>query len=176
MPASAAQTVEVDGRRLRVSNLDKVLYPETGTTKADAIGYYTTIAPALIPYAANRPLTRKRWPDGVGTDDVPVAAFFEKDLGAGVPDWVQRRPVQHSSGPKQYPLVEDRATLAWLAQAAALELHVPQWQFARDGGARNPDRIALDFDPGPASTCPPQRRSLSWPRTSSTGWDSPRSR
>jgi bifunctional non-homologous end joining protein LigD len=64
MPASAAQTVEVDGRRLRVSNLDKVLYPETGTTKADVIGYYTTIAPALIPYAANRPLTRKRWPNG----------------------------------------------------------------------------------------------------------------
>jgi bifunctional non-homologous end joining protein LigD len=146
---AGAQTVEVDGRRLRVSNLDKVLYPETGTTKADVIAYYVAIAPALIPYSANRAVTRKRWPNGVGTDAHPLDAFFEKDLGNGVPDWVQRRAIEHSSGPKQYPLVEDRATLAWLAQAAALELHVPQWQFARTGGARNPDRMVLDFDPGP---------------------------
>ncbi|HEY8281728.1 MAG TPA: non-homologous end-joining DNA ligase [Leifsonia sp.] len=154
MPSAPVQTVEVDGRRLRVSNLEKVLYPETGTTKADVIAYYTAIAPALIPYAANRPLTRKRWPNGVGTERDPLKAFFEKDLGAGVPDWVQRRPVQHSSGTKVYPLVEDRATLAWLAQAAALELHVPQWQFARDGSERNPDRIVLDFDPGPGVDLP----------------------
>ncbi|WP_158862156.1 non-homologous end-joining DNA ligase [Leifsonia sp. AG29] len=154
MPTSAAQTVEVDGRRLRVSNLDKVLYPETGTTKADVIAYYLAIAPALIPYAANRALTRKRWPNGVGTEEEPLPAFFEKDLGNGVPDWVQRRTIEHSSGPKQYPLVEDRATLAWLAQAAALELHVPQWQFARSGGARNPDRMVLDFDPGPGVDLP----------------------
>lgn len=149
MPASTARTVEVDGRRLRVSNLDKVLYPETGTTKADVMDYYTAIAPALIPYSRNRALTRKRWPNGVGTDAHPIEAFFEKDLGAGVPDWVQRLPILHSSGPKIYPLVNDRPTLAWLAQAAALELHVPQWQFTSDGGVGNPDRIVLDFDPGP---------------------------
>lgn len=154
MPSTAAQTVEVDGRRLRVSNLEKVLYPETGTTKADVIRYYTAIAPVLIPYAANRPLTRKRWPNGVGTESAPLPAFFEKDLGGGVPDWVQRRPLQHSSGPKVYPLVEDRPTLAWLAQAAALELHVPQWQFARTGGQRNPDRMVIDFDPGPGVDLP----------------------
>lgn len=154
MPASAAQTVEVDGRRLRVSNLTKVLYPETGTTKADVIGYYTAIAPALIPYSSGRALTRKRWPNGVGTDEHPIEAFFEKDLGAGVPDWVRRLPIQHSSGPKVYPLVEDRATLAWLAQAAALELHVPQWRFDEDGGVGNPDRIVIDFDPGPGVDLP----------------------
>lgn len=109
----------------RVSNLMKVLYPEIGTTKADVIGYYTAIAPALIPYSSGRALTRKRWPNGVGTGEHPTEAFFEKDVIAGVPDWVRRLPIQHSSGPKVYPLVEDRATLAWLAQAAALELHVP---------------------------------------------------
>jgi bifunctional non-homologous end joining protein LigD len=153
MPATT-QTVEVDGHRLRLSNLDKVLYPETGTTKGDVIAYYAEISSALIPYAANRPVTRKRWPNGVGTEASPEESFFEKALGAGAPEWVPRRPLQHSGGPKEYPLVEDRATLTWLAQVAALELHVPQWQFGRLGEQRNPDRIVLDFDPGPGIDLP----------------------
>src|SRR3954468_2948641 len=105
MPGSVTQTVDVDGHRLRLSNLDKVLYPETGTTKGDVIAYYAEISGALIPYAASRPVTRKRWPNGVGTESEPEESFFEKALGAGVPDWVRRRPLQHSGGAKVYPLV-----------------------------------------------------------------------
>jgi bifunctional non-homologous end joining protein LigD len=143
MPATPL--VDVDGRRLRLSNLDKVLYPKTGTTKGDVIHYYATIAPALLPHLAERPVTRKRWPDGVGTEQAPIEAFFEKDLGMGVPDWVLREAILHSGGEKRYPVVADRATLVWLAQSAALELHVPQWRFDTE---RRPTRMVLDFDPG----------------------------
>ncbi|WP_295122498.1 non-homologous end-joining DNA ligase [uncultured Leifsonia sp.] len=143
MPATPL--VDVDGRRLRLTNLDKVLYPETGTTKGDVIHYYATIAPALLPHLAERPVTRKRWPDGVGSATAPIEAFFEKDLGMGVPNWVLRQTILHSGGEKRYPVVTDRATLVWLAQSAALELHVPQWRFDTD---RRPTRMVLDFDPG----------------------------
>ncbi len=136
----AAPLVDVDGRRLRLTNLDKVLYPETGTTKGDVIRYYATIAPALLPHLAERPVTRKRWPDGVGSAAAPIEAFFEKDLGMGVPDWVLRQTILHSGGEKRYPVVTDRATLVWLAQIAALELHVPQWRF--DIGRTAPIRTA----------------------------------
>lgn len=125
----AAPLVDVDGRRLRLTNLDKVLYPETGTTKGDVIHYYATIAPALLPHLAERPVTRKPWPDGVGSYTAPVEAFFEKDLGMGVPEWVLRQTILPSGSEKRYPVVTDRATLVWLAQTAALELHVPQWRF-----------------------------------------------
>src|SRR5690606_31218443 len=111
----------------RLTNLDKVLYPETGTTKGDVIGYYSRIAPLLLPHVAGRPVTRKRWVDGVGTEAEPAASFFAKDLEAGAPDWIPRQRIQHSSGAKAYPLVEEAAALVYLAQVASLELHVPQW-------------------------------------------------
>jgi bifunctional non-homologous end joining protein LigD len=144
-------TVRIDGRRLRLSNLDKVLYPATGTTKGEVIDYYSRIAPALIPHATGRPVTRKRWPDGVGTDAEPGMSFFAKDLEPGAPSWVPRRPIPHSGGPKDYPLVGDAPTLVYLAQVASIELHVPQWRFAPDGGRANPDRLVLDLDPGPGT-------------------------
>ncbi|MCK6067901.1 MULTISPECIES: ATP-dependent DNA ligase [Microbacterium] len=147
--AAGEQTVRIEGRRLRITNLDKVLYPDTGTTKGEVIAYYTRIAPVLIPHVTGRPVTRKRWPDGVGTADDPGMSFFAKDLEAGAPSWVQRRPIPHSSGPKDYPLVGDVPTLVYLAQVASLELHVPQWRFAPDGERGNPDRLVLDLDPGP---------------------------
>jgi bifunctional non-homologous end joining protein LigD len=146
---AAEQVVRVAGRRLRLSNLDKVLYPETGTTKGEVIAYYTRIAPFMIPHVTGRPVTRKRWPDGVGTAEHPESSFFAKDLEAGAPDWVRRTPIEHSGGPKDYPLVGDVATLVYLAQVASLELHVPQWRFTADGGRGNPDRLVLDLDPGP---------------------------
>jgi bifunctional non-homologous end joining protein LigD len=90
-------------------------------------------------------VTRKRWPDGVGSAAAPIEAFFEKDLGMGVPDWVLRQTILHSGGEKRYPVVTDRGTLVWLAQTAALELHVPQWRFDTE---RRPTRMVLDFDPG----------------------------
>lgn len=143
------QVVQVDGRRLRVTNLDKVVYPETGTTKGEIIAYYTAIAPLLLPLLKGRPVTRKRWVEGVGTADAPADAFFTKQLEPGAPDWIPRQAIQHTDGPKEYPLVEDVPTLVWLAQVAAIELHVPQWRFAPDGRPGRPDRLVLDLDPGP---------------------------
>jgi bifunctional non-homologous end joining protein LigD len=143
------QMVEVEGHRIRLTNLDKVLYPETGTTKAEVIDYYSRVAELLIPHARDRPATRKRWPNGVeGT------VFFEKQLPAHAPDWIARHDIEHSDGPKTYPLVNDLPTLVWLAQMAALELHVPQWRFARSGERRNPDRLVLDLDPGEGAGLP----------------------
>ncbi|WP_121149164.1 ATP-dependent DNA ligase [Microbacterium sp. AG1240] len=149
--AGGEQTVRIDGRRLRITNLDKVLYPETGTTKGEVIDYYSRIAPFLIPHVAGRPVTRKRWPDGVGTDEHPGMSFFAKDLEAGTPSWVARRAIDHSTGAKDYPLVTERATLVYLAQVASLELHVPQWRFAPDGDRGPADRLVLDLDPGPGT-------------------------
>ena len=149
--AGGEQTVRIDGRRLRITNLDKVLYPETGTTKGEVIDYYSRIAPFLIPHVAGRPVTRKRWPDGVGTDAHPGMSFFAKDLEAGAPSWVARRAIDHSTGAKDYPLVTERATLVYLAQVASLELHVPQWRFAPDGDRGPADRLVLDLDPGPGT-------------------------
>ncbi|WP_448720770.1 ATP-dependent DNA ligase [Microbacterium natoriense] len=143
------QVVQVGGRRLRVTNLEKVVYPETGTTKGEIIGYYSQIAPLLLPLLAGRPVTRKRWVDGVGTTDAPAEAFFTKQLERGAPSWVPRQEIMHSDGPKEYPLVDDVPTLVWLAQIAAIELHVPQWRFDADGLPGKPDRLVLDLDPGP---------------------------
>jgi len=145
------QVVLVGGRRLRVTNLGKVVYPETGTTKGEVIDYYARVAPAILPALAGRPVTRKRWVDGVGTAAAPATPFFAKQLEPGAPSWVRRLPIEHSGGPKDYPLVDDVPTLVWLAQIAAIELHVPQWRFDADGTRHDPDRIVLDLDPGPGA-------------------------
>ncbi|MET0590466.1 MAG: ATP-dependent DNA ligase [Naasia sp.] len=162
--AERAQTVTVDGRRLRVTNLDKVLYPATGTTKADVLDYYARIADALVPHTRDRPLTRKRWVHGVGTADEPGEVFFQKNLDEGTPDWVARRSLSHSSRTSDYPLANDRATLAWLAQIAALELHVPQWRFGSGDEQLNPDRLVLDLDPGEGTSLADCVRVAHWAR------------
>ena len=143
--AARGQLVEIDGRRLRVSNLDKVLYPASGTTKGEVIDYYSRIAPVMIPHLRGRPVTRLRWPEGV--EHPP---FFAKDLEAGAPDWMPRRAIDHSGGAKDYPLVDDTACLVYLAQVASLELHTPQWRFEGAGRGR-PDRLVIDLDPGPGA-------------------------
>lgn len=140
--------VEVEGRRLGLSNLGKVLYPETGTTKAEVIDYYTRLAPVLLPHLAGRPLTRKRWPDGVEAE-----SFFEKNAPRGTPDWVRtvELPSPGSSRGSEtvtYVVCDDLPTLVWLANLAVLELHVPQWRVS-DSTPRNPDRLVVDLDPGP---------------------------
>ncbi|MFF1879393.1 ATP-dependent DNA ligase [Leifsonia sp. NPDC058230] len=152
MATSDTEVVEIDGHRLKLTNLDKVLYPETGTTKADVIGYYAAIAEVMIPHTRDRPATRKRWVHGVGTPDHPGEVFFQKNLDEGTPSWVKRRTIKHKTSTNDYPLVNDRATLAWLAQIASLEVHVPQWRISRNGTPKNPDRLVLDLDPGEGVT------------------------
>ncbi|RRQ25352.1 ATP-dependent DNA ligase [Rhodococcus sp. Eu-32] len=135
-------TLEIAGRKLSVTNLDKVLFPETGTTKSQVIEYYTSIAPAMLPHLAGRAVTRKRWPNGV---DQP--SFFEKNLASSAPDWLERRDMQHSDRVVVYPLFSTAADLAWLGQQAAIEAHVPQWRF--DGDAQGlATRMVFDLDPG----------------------------
>ena len=154
MAATADQTVTVDGRLIKLTNLDKVLYPATQTTKADVLAYYAQVAGVMLPHLRDRPATRKRWPDGMGSGEQKPTVFFNKDLAKGTPDWVQRYKIAHRDHDNYYPVVNDLATLTWLAQLAALEIHVPQWKFTPDGQPRNPDRLVLDLDPGPGVTLP----------------------
>ena len=146
--ARTTQTVEVDGRVLALSNLEKVLYPATGTTKAEVISYYTQVAPVLLPLVADRPVTRKRWPDGV--EGPP---FFEKNAPQGTPDWVRtvRLPAPGSTKNREeidYALICSLADLVWTANLAALEIHVPQWTVGPRGAVRGPSRLVVDLDPG----------------------------
>lgn len=136
------ESVEVDGRTVRFTHPDKVLYEATGTTKSQVLEYYTAVAPVLMTYAGARPVTRKRWPDG--TED---KSFFEKNLPEHAPDWVPSVTIKHSSRTVRYPVVDSAATLAWFAQQAALELHVPQWQLSKGEPGRT-RRIVIDLDPG----------------------------
>ncbi len=146
--SGSEQSVTVDGHVIKLTNLDKVLYPAAGTTKADVIGYYAEIAPIMLPHLVDRPATRKRWPNGMGDGDSPPTVFFNKDLAKGTPDWVRRFKIAHRDHDNHYPAVNDVATLTWLGQLAALEIHVPQWRFGANGQPRNPDRLVLDLDPG----------------------------
>ncbi|WP_166871072.1 ATP-dependent DNA ligase [Salinibacterium sp. ZJ450] len=146
--AGKGEYVTVEGHRLKLTSLDRVMYPETGTTKAEVLDYLARIAPVMLPHVRDRPATRKRWVHGVGTPDAPGQVFFQKNLDEGTPAWVTRREIQHSDGPKSYPLVNNLATLTWLGQIGALEIHVPQWRFGPKGAQRNPDRLVLDLDPG----------------------------
>jgi bifunctional non-homologous end joining protein LigD len=140
-------TVKVDGRELSLSNLDKVLYPDAAFTKGEIIDYYTRIAPVLLPHLAGRPLTVKRYPNGV---DAPF--FYEKNAAKGTPDWVRTvsLPVPGSTKNREridYVLVEELATLVWLANLAAIELHVPQWRLTDQDEPRT-DQVVFDLDPG----------------------------
>jgi bifunctional non-homologous end joining protein LigD len=146
------QTVEVDGRRLRVSNLDKVLYPEDGFTKADLIDYYVRAAPVLLPHVSARALTLRRYPDGVAG-----GSFFEKDVSRHAPEWVRtvRVPTPGSgkgSSSADFAVVDDLPTLVWVANLAAIELHVPQWTVGPRGARKNPDLLVFDLDPGAPAT------------------------
>ena len=146
--------VDVEGRHLDLTNLDKVLYPQVGFTKGEVIDYYTRISPVLLPHLAGRPLTRIRFPDGVDGN-----SFFEKNAPAGTPDWVRtvRLPVPGSSRGREtidFIVVEELATLVWLANLAALELHTPQWRVSGDGEPLDPDQLVVDLDPGPPAGLP----------------------
>src|SRR3954470_1403503 len=141
-------------KRVKLTNADKVLYPATGTTKRDIFDYYTSIAEVMVPHIGGRPATRKRWPNGVEESD-----FFEKQLASSAPDWLPRASISHRSGTTTYPIIDSAAGLAWIAQQAALEVHVPQWRFVaewtRKGESLNPGpatRLVFDLDPGEGVT------------------------
>ena len=99
-----ATSVTVDGHSIRLTHLDKVIYPETGTTKAEVLDYYARVAEVLIAHASNRPLTRKRWVHGVGTAQKPGLMFFQKNLDDSTPDWVARRTIAH----RDHSIVQQR--------------------------------------------------------------------
>jgi bifunctional non-homologous end joining protein LigD len=139
--------VHIAGRELELSNLDKVMYPATGFTKGEVIDYYVRTAEVLVPHLRDRPVTRIRCPNGVN-----AATFFEKNAPGGTPDWVRTRrlPVPGSTTGREtldFIVVDEVATLAWLANLAAIELHTPQWRVSTQG-AQPPDLLVVDLDPG----------------------------
>jgi bifunctional non-homologous end joining protein LigD len=143
--------VDVDGRQVVLSNLEKVLYPGVGFTKAQVIDYYTRVSPVLLPHLRGRALTRKRYPDGVEGQ-----VFFEKNKPRGTPEWVRVETLPSPGSGKNrdtvdYVVVDDLPTLVWTANLASLELHTHMWR-VQDGGQSPPDMIVFDLDPGPPAT------------------------
>jgi bifunctional non-homologous end joining protein LigD len=135
--------VDVEGKRLSLSNLDKVLYPATGFTKGQVIDYYARIAPAILPHLKGRPVTMKRYPNGVDGE-----YFYEKNAPKHRPDWVKTAPIwsRHNRRHINYLLVDDLPTLIWLANLASLEIH-PSLALAKDINC--PTMMVFDLDPGP---------------------------
>ncbi|MGH4026580.1 MAG: non-homologous end-joining DNA ligase, partial [Pseudonocardiaceae bacterium] len=145
-----AVTVQVEGQRLRLSNLDKVLYPAAGFTKGEVIHYYTQVAPVMLPHLADRPVTLRRYPDGVA-----AAPFYDKDASRHAPDWLRvvRLPTPGSTKAHEeigYAVIDGLPALVWAANLAGLELHVPQWTVDAGGTAQPPDLMVFDLDPGPS--------------------------
>jgi bifunctional non-homologous end joining protein LigD len=143
-PKKRDQEVTVGRRKLKLTNLDKVLYPKTKTTKAEVIDYYARIADAILPHLRGRPLTLRRFPEGVGN---PRASFFEKNCPKHRPEWVKTTPiyVDRRAGEIDFCLCENRPTLVWMAQLAALELHPSLSKATR---MEQPTVLAFDLDPG----------------------------
>jgi bifunctional non-homologous end joining protein LigD len=137
-------TTTVEGRELKLSNLDKPLYPQAGFVKRDVIDFYAAIAPTIVAHLTGRALTVKRWPDGVD-----AKAFFQKQAPAHRPEWVRTVTLPSGKKPIDYLLAEDRATIVWLANLAALELHVP---LARAQAPERPTTLVFDLDPGAPAT------------------------
>ena len=148
---------EVEGHRLKISNLEKVLFPVTGTTKGEVLNYYVRIAPVLLPHLADRAVTRIRWPHGV--QDL---SFFEKNVPNGAPKWLRTATVPTTGsrtgegrpGMITFPIIDGVASLTYLVNLASLELHVHQWTVTRQGKVRNPNRLVIDLDPGEPAGLP----------------------
>ena len=140
MAVAKRQEIDVEGRTLSLSNLDKVLYPEAGFTKGHVIDFYTRVSPVLLPHLRGRPLTLKRYPNGVD-----ATYFYEKQCPSHAPDWVRTARI----GDINFVLCEDLPTLVWLANLADLELHT---SLAHADAYDSPTVIAFDLDPGPPAT------------------------
>ncbi len=143
-PGKSAAVLEVGGRELKLSNLEKVLYPETGFTKREVIDYYAAVAPPCCPHLAGRALTVTRWPDGV-----EAKSFFQKQSPAHRPEWVRTASLPAEGKTIDYTLADDEPTLVWLANLAAIELHTP---LARAAAHERPTSMVFDLDPGAPAT------------------------
>ncbi len=141
--AGKPSVVEIEGKHLSLTNLDKILYPATGFTKGQVVDYYARIAPVLVPHLAGRPLTLKRYPEGVDKE-----YFFEKNATKHRPDWVKTAPIWSEGNQRDvnYILCNDLATLVWIANLASIELH-PSLSLAKD--IASPRSMVFDLDPGP---------------------------
>jgi bifunctional non-homologous end joining protein LigD len=136
--------------RATLTNPDKVLYPLTGTKKSDVLAYYQAVAEVMLPHLRDRPVTMVRWPDGVDR-----SSFFEKDVSRHAPRWLRTARVGTPGGRSEsadFPLIDDTEGLAWAANLAALELHVPQWRVGPRGARQLPDLVVFDLDPGEGTT------------------------
>jgi bifunctional non-homologous end joining protein LigD len=140
--------VQVGEHRLRLSNPDKVLFPDAGFTKADMIDYYYRVAPVMLPHLRDRPVTLKRFPDGTGAE-----GFFNKNAPSNTPSWLRTVTLASPHSTKgcdsvRYLRIDEQASLLWAANLAAIELHVPPWRVGPRGGTRGVDRLIFDLDPG----------------------------
>ena len=140
---AAGHTVEVDGHELKLTNLDKVVYPQTGFTKGEMIDYYAKVAEVMVPHLSGRAVTLRRYPEGVEDTD---AAFFEKRCPKHRPKWVKTASVLADKGKIDFCVCDGRPTLVWMAQLATVELH-PSLSIAR--APKRPTVLAFDLDPGP---------------------------
>ena len=142
---ATSQVVEVEGRELKLTNLDKVLYPEAGFTKGEVVDYYARVAPTMVPHLSGRAVTLRRFPEGV--DDLD-SAFFEKRCPKHRPKWVKTTSVTAGprSGKIDFCVCDGKPTLIWMAQLAAIELH-PSLSLGR--APKRPTVLAFDLDPGP---------------------------
>jgi bifunctional non-homologous end joining protein LigD len=151
----------IDGRELSLSNLDKVLYPDTGFTKSQVLDYYARVADVMLPHVRNRPVTFRRFPHGVDG-----ASFYEKHASDRQPDWIGTIEVPSKSGehdPIEYTAVTDRPSLLWAANLAAIEFHVPLWHVAKGKSIpAPPDYMVFDLDPGPGTTIAECCRVAQW--------------
>ena len=142
--------VDVEGRRLKLSHLDRVLYPSTGFTKGEMVDYYTRGSGAILGQLKDRPVTRIRF-----TGSVDGEKFFEKNTPRGAPEWLRHHELPASPGTSDegtildLPFLDDLPSLVWAANQGAVELHTPQWTVGPRGGVREADRLVIDLDPGP---------------------------
>ena len=149
-PAAERVPVTVEGRRLSLSNLAKPMYPATGFTKGELIDYYAKIAPVMLPHLRGRPVTTKRFPNGV-----EAPSFIEKNVPRHAPEWIRRVVIgRRSKGAdtNEYAVVDDLATLVWFANLASIEFHTPMWRIDVSGHPLRPDLIVFDLDPGEPAT------------------------
>ncbi|QQC91371.1 non-homologous end-joining DNA ligase [Streptomyces alfalfae] len=146
---------EVEGRRLSLSNLDKVIYPASGFTKGEVLHYYAATAEVLLPHLRDRPVSFLRYPDGPEGQ-----SFFAKNVPPGAPDWLPTAEVTRSDGATRQVLVQDLASLMWAANTVT-EFHTPQWRAEAPARA---DRLVLDLDPGPPATVVECCRAALWLR------------